>query len=101
MNTNVLHNTFNLMLESLEEAVHYAEQVDAILKENKMEKLKLYVWENYGCDYTCGIAFALAESEEEARKLIHESDRFVDERTLSNPPKVFTDKISFGVWGGG
>ena len=32
--------------------------------------LKLYVWQEVFCDYTCGIAFALAHDEEEARHLI-------------------------------
>jgi len=32
--------------------------------------LKLYIWKGVFCDYTCGIAFALAHNEEEARHLI-------------------------------
>jgi len=32
--------------------------------------LKLYIWQEVFCDYTCGIAFALAHNVEEARHLI-------------------------------
>jgi hypothetical protein len=46
-----------------------------------MRKLKLYVWEDVLTDYTSGVMFALAESEEE--------------------PRVLTEKCAFAVWGGG
>lgn len=69
---------------------------------SKMDSnLKLYVWEDYGCDYTCGIAFALAESVEEARKSILQRYEYCDEETLEREPKVFDAKISFHVFGGG
>jgi hypothetical protein len=32
--------------------------------------LKLYVWEDVLCDYTCGMAVALAHNEDEARSLL-------------------------------
>ncbi len=37
-----------------------------------MEKLKLYIWQDVLCDYTPGIAFAMASSEDEARQQIRE-----------------------------
>ncbi len=40
----------------------------------------LYVWEDVFCDYTCGIAFAIASSPDEARKLI------ADKRVRDEPP---------------
>ena len=52
-------------------------------------KLKLYVWKNVLEDYTAGIGFAMARSEESARKLVvasldtdyfaHQFDRAPDE----------------------
>lgn len=35
--------------------------------------LKLYVWENVLCDYWAGVAFALAHSPDEAKRLIIEN----------------------------
>jgi hypothetical protein len=32
--------------------------------------MKLYYWPEFGCDYTCGIAFAIAETEQQAKELI-------------------------------
>ena len=32
--------------------------------------LRLYVWEEVNCDWTCGIAIALAENEGEAREML-------------------------------
>lgn len=36
----------------------------------KKTNLKLYIWTNYSPDYTSGLAFAIAESENDARKLV-------------------------------
>jgi hypothetical protein len=36
----------------------------------KKPRLKLFVWEGFCPDYTSGLAFAIAENESEARKLI-------------------------------
>jgi hypothetical protein len=33
-------------------------------------KLRLYVWTNFSPDYTCGLAFAIATSKEEAVKMV-------------------------------
>ena len=37
-----------------------------------MTENKLYVWRDVLCDYTCGIAFAIAESPERAIELLSE-----------------------------
>ena len=37
-----------------------------------MAELKLFVWNEFSPDYTVGLAFAIAETEEEARKLVIE-----------------------------
>jgi hypothetical protein len=32
--------------------------------------MKIYVWDDFGCDYTCGIAVCIASSLEEAFEII-------------------------------
>ena len=39
--------------------------------------MKLYVWDDVLCDYTSGIMFAIAESEEDAKKIIMKNYDFV------------------------
>lgn len=67
-----------------------------------MDELKLYVWGNVFCDYTCGIAFAIAHDSEEARKMIIEKAGYID-TDLANPPDVYklNNPIAFYVAGGG
>lgn len=36
------------------------------------KKLRLYIWTGYCPDYTAGLAFAIASSEDEARELVSE-----------------------------
>ena len=62
--------------------------------------LKLYVWEDVLHDYTAGIAFAYAESIEEARKLVWESLGYKSDDILREPREV-TTKEGFGMSGGG
>lgn len=40
----------------------------------KTGKLKLYVWTGFSPDYSDGLAFAIAASEEDAKKLIEDQD---------------------------
>lgn len=70
--------------------------------------MKLFVWTDVLTDYTSGIAFALAENADEARKLILEkyekeqsyiSDMLVSD--LNAEPLVVESKEGFYVWGGG
>ena len=70
--------------------------------------MKLFVWKNVLTDYTSGIAFALAENADEARKLIldkHVKERsFIDDTLVSDlnaEPLVVDSKEGFYVWGGG
>lgn len=68
----------------------------------RKRKLKLYVWTGFCPDYTDGLAFAIAESEEKARKLVEpDADRraFITWGTL----EVFglNEPRAFAVWGGG
>jgi hypothetical protein len=73
--------------------------------------MKLYVWEDVLCSYTCGIAFALAGSLEEAKNLVanHYNANFGwkgDEYKIPNfleedDPKIFDAPVGYTVWGGG
>jgi hypothetical protein len=74
-----------------------------------MEKdLKLFVWEDVLTDYTPGIAFALAETKEEAINLIiekHQVDHkyFPDvfyKELLENEPDIYHSKCGFYLDGG-
>lgn len=64
------------------------------------KKYQLYVWNEFNPDYTDGLAFAIAKSEEEARKLV-ETQRGVRVSTwgsLSIHP--LNKPIAFAVCGG-
>jgi hypothetical protein len=63
--------------------------------------LKLYVWTDVLCDYTCGVAFALASSVEEARQLVTDSLGY-ERGDFEREPDVITDAAyGLAVWGGG
>ena len=64
------------------------------------KKLKLYVWEDVLRDYTSGIAFALAESPEEARELVIKK-LGGNHEDLCDSPKCIETKEGFYVYGGG
>jgi len=42
------------------------------------ENLKMFVWEGFNPDYSGGLAFAIARTEEEARKKILEARHGID-----------------------
>ena len=65
--------------------------------------MKLYVWEGVLTDYTDGIMFALANNEDEARKLILDT-RDWDcrvETDLEATPDVYDSPVGFSLAGGG
>lgn len=65
--------------------------------------LKVYIWESYSCDYTCGLAVAVAHSADDARDLI-EAEHGYRDAALANRPVVirFNGKPqAFAVSGGG
>ena len=69
-----------------------------------MSKLKLYVWEEFSCDWTCGIAFAIAESKEEAKTLCTKAygmffTPWFDDSKLTI--HELTEKTAYAVSGGG
>ena len=67
--------------------------------------LKLYVWYGVFTDYTDGIAFAMADSVDEARRLVAGSDSDVYReriaKELSKEPEVFDGPHGDYIWGGG
>jgi hypothetical protein len=65
--------------------------------------MKLYVWHNVFCDYTCGIAFAMAESAEEARRLIRENAEDWEDidGALADEPEVYDGPHGEHILGGG
>ena len=64
------------------------------------KRLKLYVWHDVLRDYTDGIAFALAESVEEAREMVKE-DVGCAEGEFDVEPTVYESKMVCHIWGGG
>lgn len=64
--------------------------------------LKLFVWRGVLVDYTSGIAFALAETEEEAREmLIRDTPCLAKDSAFALKPEMHENKACFTIWGGG
>jgi hypothetical protein len=66
--------------------------------------LKLYVWEDFCTDWTPGLAFAIANSEEEAIQIVREKLKYSSEQeTFWRPPDIYNldSSIGFAVMGGG
>ena len=73
--------------------------------------MKLFVWRDVLCDYTCGIAFAMAETEERARKLIAKG--FAEDTEIESfagwalraiadtDPDVYDEAYGTAITGGG
>lgn len=66
----------------------------------KKRKLKLYVWEGILRDYSCGMACALAYSEDHARRLVEKKLGYAHGDLLQKPKRV-TKPEGFVVYGGG
>jgi len=62
--------------------------------------LKLFVWKGFAPDYTDGLAFAIAENETEARKLIIKKIGFNFSEWGNLKIKPLNKKTSFAVAGG-
>lgn len=69
----------------------------------KSKKLKLFIWREIWCSYTCGIAFAIAYTVEEAREVIKKnSDSWKWEshsEELDNTYEIYDEP--YGDWIGG
>lgn len=64
--------------------------------------MKLYVWENVLCDWTCGIIFATANSVEEAREIVlKEQDLPSIREAINDEPAIYLNPVAFINWGGG
>lgn len=63
--------------------------------------LKLFVWEEVLCDYTCGIMFAVARNVAEARAQLLAEDSYIPAYDLEKEPQVIDSPCAFAVWGGG
>ncbi|MHA1827911.1 MAG: hypothetical protein ACTSX6_04605 [Candidatus Heimdallarchaeaceae archaeon] len=66
-------------------------------------KLKLFVWSGVLNDYTGGIAFAIAETEQEAREMLLKKEPCLsdDDSFNVNKPEIHENKFCFTLWGGG
>lgn len=66
------------------------------------KKLKLYVWPNFVPDYSVGLAFAIAESEKEAKEMIEEKSgyHYKNDEWGNVEVKTMTRKIARYVAGG-
>lgn len=70
--------------------------------------MKLFLWTNVLRDYSPGVIFAVAETEEQAKELVmqHEDPEgvlppsFVREEMDRNPPQVIEEPFGFWLWGG-
>ena len=70
-----------------------------------MKKLKLFIWHEIRCDYTCGIAFALAHTVEEAREVIKNNSKDWEwesyKEELDNQYEVYDEPYGYWISGGG
>ena len=74
----------------------------------RIKTMKLYLWENVLCNYTCGVIFSIAESLEDARRVAREAHKntyFTSsiESDKLEPTKILDLDKEFGfcLWGGG
>ena len=66
-------------------------------------KLKLFVWKEVLCDYTCGIVFAYARDVDHARKLVlanaEDFERGMLQSEMSSDPEIYDGEIGIHIWG--
>lgn len=69
-----------------------------------MEEKKLYLWREVLTDYTDGVVFCWATSEQEARELMKGECGYMDEEDFEKAPEVHdqtSECFAFVLWGGG
>jgi len=66
-----------------------------------MDNLKLFLWEDVLCDYTCGVIFALAETLDEAKELVNKESDYNVDWAMKKEPRIIENKFGFSLWGGG
>jgi len=61
----------------------------------KLKLLKLFVWDNFCPDYSPGVAFAIAESEQQAKEMI---TRYFDSvtRSVEWPDPIKSEELNWG-----
>ena len=67
----------------------------------KPSSLKLFIFEDFSPDYTSGLAFAIAENETEARKLIEKKRGYAVYTWGTLTIKPLNRRTAFSVSGGG
>ena len=68
----------------------------------KKVKLKLFVWTDFMSDYTEGLAFAIAENENQAKLMIIEKTKYNFDFNWGNLEVLSLDEpVAYGVAGGG
>ena len=69
------------------------------------KKLRLFVWRDVLCDYTCGIIAAIATDADEAREAVvaglEDWERPTLYAEMGKPPEVHDAPFGVHVWGGG
>jgi len=66
-----------------------------------MSDLKMYIWEDVLCDYSCGMIAVLAESPEHAREIVRRDyDDHIYRETYKDPIEV-KEPTAFYAYGGG
>lgn len=65
-----------------------------------MAKLQLYIWTEFSPDYTSGLAFAIAENEAEAKKLIEEDLTYEPYQWGELEVRPINQKVGRAVSGG-
>lgn len=68
-----------------------------------MKKLQLYVWTDFEEDFTAGLAFAIARSEEEAKQMVRDDAGWPDKERRWGTLHVLpiNKPVTFHVFGGG
>lgn len=71
------------------------------MQTSRQGPMRLYIWRDIFCDYTCGIAFCMAHSLEEAFSVMKAKLAPHDFSQLTGDPEVHDEPFGSHVWGGG
>ena len=81
---------------------HNSPATSGLPKYMKEETLKLFVWEDVLCDYTCGMVCILAHNLGEALELARKKyEQYYLDDFAGKKPKIITEPEAFAVYGGG
>uniref|UniRef100_A0A6M3KB88 Uncharacterized protein n=2 Tax=viral metagenome TaxID=1070528 RepID=A0A6M3KB88_9ZZZZ len=63
--------------------------------------MRMYLWEDVLCDYTCGMAVVLAKNEKQAREIMGTKfPSYIRDQLPFSECKVITEPDGFYVYGG-